>query len=723
MQATASRSQIKMCGFAGFLLGQPGGLDDTEALAARLANAIAHRGPDDFGAWADAQAGIALGHRRLSIVDLSPAGHQPMASASGRFVMAFNGEIYNHLELRGLLRSARNDGDLRHREAAGRGDPSPNERGDGGGDGDGGWRGHSDTETLLAGFERWGVQATLAKTVGMFAIALWDVQQRKLHLARDRFGEKPLYYGWAGSGAGRAFVFGSELKALRAFPGFSNPVCRQALAQYMRFMYVPAPLSIYEDIYKLEPGCLLSVNGLPRCARNDDRTCNNEITRHCEERSDAAIQNARDGFKMTRWWSLADVVQAGAQNQITDEVEAVNALEQRLADAVRLQSLADVPLGAFLSGGVDSSTIVALMQQQAMRPVKTFTVGFEEAGFDESPYARAVAQHLGTDHAELFVTAVEARSVIADLPAMYDEPFADSSQIPTHLVCRAARQQVTVVLSGDAGDELFGGYNRYFWGPRIWAKLAWMPYPVRQALGAAISAVPVAGWDALSRPVNALLPGGRGIAQAGDKAHNLAARLANVRDLDDLYLSLVTEWQDPASVVRGGAGLPRSVAIHDFTVPENLDPVERMMYRDSMTYLPDDILCKVDRAAMAVSLETRVPFLDHRVAELAWQLPLSMKIRGGQGKWALRQVLYRHVPKELIDRPKAGFGIPVGQWLRGPLRPWAESLLDEKRLQAEGYFYPAPIRQKWAEHLAGQRDHTASLWAVLMFQSWLESVN
>jgi asparagine synthase (glutamine-hydrolysing) len=710
-----------MCGFAGFLLGQPGGLDGPEALATHMANAIAYRGPDDFGAWADPQAGIALGHRRLSIVDLSPAGHQPMASRSGRFVMAFNGEIYNHMELRaelergdGLPRFARNDGvgdgDGLLRFARNDGVGARND-----GAGGGAWRGHSDTETLLAGFEQWGVEATLAKTVGMFAIALWDVQARTLHLARDRFGEKPLYYGWAGSGAGRAFVFGSELKALRAFPGFANPLCRQALAQYMRFMYVPAPRSIYQGIYKLEPGCVLTITGTPP--------------------AEAPAQPLRPpavhgSLSLRRWWSLADVVQAGAKNQLTDEVEAVQLLEQRLADAVRLQSLADVPLGAFLSGGVDSSAIVALMQQQATRPVKTFTVGFEEAGFDESPHAKAVARHLGTDHAELFVTAAEAQAVIAQLPAMYDEPFADSSQIPTHLVCRAARQHVTVALSGDAGDELFGGYNRYFWGPRIWAKLAWLPYPVRQALGAAISAMPVAGWDALSRPANALRPGGQGIAQAGDKAHKLAARLRGVRDLDDLYLSLVSEWQDPAAVVRGdhGAAVVEPPSLLADPLPEaDLSGVAnsplRMMYRDSMTYLPDDILCKVDRAAMAVSLETRVPFLDHRVAELAWQMPLGMKIRGGQGKWALRQVLYKHVPRALIDRPKAGFGIPVGQWLCGPLRPWAESLLDEARLQQEGYFYPAPIRQKWAEHLAGQRDHTASLWAVLMFQSWLESVN
>ena len=671
-----------MCGFTGFLTDDATVLGSPEAVVTRMALAIAHRGPDDSGAWADPQAGIALGHRRLSIVDLSAAGHQPMHSVGGRFVMAFNGEIYNHLDLRAELTKE----DVK-------------------------WRGHSDTETLLAGFEAWGVEATLKKTVGMFAIALWDRGEKALTLARDRFGEKPLYYGWVGSGSSAAFVFGSELKALRANPGFANPVSREALALYMRFTYVPAPHSIYKNIFKLEPGCMLSISGgLPLAP-------------------DAPLRPpaVHGGLSLRRWWSLADVVQAGAQNQIINEAEGVQALEQRLANAVRLQALADVPLGAFLSGGVDSSVIVALMQQQAMRPVKTFTVGFEEAGFDESPHARAVAQHLGTDHTEIFVTAAEAQAVIPHLPAMYDEPFADSSQVPTHLVCKAARQQVTVALSGDAGDELLGGYNRYFWGPRIWRRLAWLPYPARHALGAAIRAVPVAGWDALSRPVNALLPGSQGIARAGDKAHKLAARLGGVRDLDDLYRSLVSEWQDPASVVKGDTGVingrlqePVSLLADPLPAQGAKQHQLRMMYRDSMTYLPDDILCKVDRAAMATSLETRVPFLDHRVAELAWQLPLHMKIRANEGKWALRQVLYKYVPRELIERPKAGFGIPVGQWLRGPLREWAESLLGEQRLQREGYFYPSPIRKKWAEHLSGQRDHTASLWAVLMFQAWLQ---
>ena len=675
-----------MCGLSGFLTTDTSVLTHAETVATSMALAIQHRGPDDAGVWADKESGIAMGFRRLSILDLSSAGHQPMCSVSGRFVMTFNGEIYNHNDLRDLLSDAQ------------------------------AWRGHSDSETLLACLEAWGLEETLEKTVGMFAIALWDTQTRTLHLARDRFGEKPLYYGWATSAgtAAPAFVFGSELKALRAYPGFANLVSREALALYMRFTYVPAPYSIYQNIYMLEPGCMLSIS-----------LNNSEAVPPSTPLRPPAVQG---GLRMHRWWSLASVVEAGAQNQISSEEEALETLEQRLKEAVRVQSLADVSLGAFLSGGVDSSCIVALMQAQASSPVKTFTVGFEEAGFDESPHARAVAEHLGTEHNAFFVSAKQAQEVIAELPTMYDEPFADSSQIPTHLVCKAARQQVTVALSGDAGDELFGGYNRYFWGPRIWSRLSWMPYPARLALGAAIRAVPTAGWDALSRPINALLPESKNFVRAGDRAHKLAARLGGVHNLDDLYNSLVSEWQDPAQVVKGnswkiGVNLQVSASILSDPLPKvgTEDQQLRMMYRDAMTYLPDDILCKVDRAAMATSLETRVPFLDHRVAELAWRLPLNMKIRDGQGKWALRQVLYKYVPKELIDRPKAGFAIPVGQWLRGPLRDWAEALLDEKRLEVEGFFYPKPIRDKWLQHLTGRYDHTPSLWAVLMFQSWLES--
>jgi asparagine synthase (glutamine-hydrolysing) len=624
--------------------------------------------------------------------------------------MAFNGEIYNHAELRELLRLSK----------LGKTALS--------------WRGHSDSETLLACFEAWGLEETLQKTVGMFAIALWDTQTRTLHLARDRFGEKPLYYGWVStaSTAATAFVFGSELKALRAYPGFANSVSREALALYMRFAYVPAPYSIYQNIYKLEPGSILSINTDFSANINTALSQASNLLKAADVLT-APLAPLRPpaelgGLRMQRWWSLAEIVEKGVQHRIRSEEEAIETLEQRLIDAVRVQSLADVPLGAFLSGGVDSSCIVALMQAQSSRPVKTFTVGFEEAGFDETPHARAVAHHLGTEHNEFFVSARQAQEVIAELPAIYDEPFADSSQIPTHLVCKAARQQVTVALSGDAGDELFGGYNRYFWGPRIWSRLAWMPYPARQVLGAAIKALPTGGWDALSRPMNALLPASKNFARAGDRAHKLAVRLGGVHNLDDLYNSLVSEWQDPAQVVKGnGWEIGVNLQVPVSMLSDQLPAVGaeqhqlRMMYRDTMTYLPDDILCKVDRAAMATSLETRVPFLDHRVAELAWRLPLNMKIRDGLGKWALRQVLYKYVPKELIDRPKAGFAIPVGQWLRGPLRDWAEALLDEKRLELEGYFYPKPIRDKWLQHLTGRYDHTPSLWAVLMFQSWLES--
>lgn len=669
-----------MCGFAG-VIGVNIDEAGLEALASGMALRIKHRGPDDAGVWVDQNSGVALGHRRLAIVDLSPAGHQPMMSATGRFVIAFNGEIYNHNDMRTSLESV---------------GVSP------------AWRGRSDTETLLASFEHWGVQTTLERAVGMFAFALWDVNERTLHLARDRFGEKPLYYGWAGSGDAGSFVFGSELKALRAFPGFVNPVSREALVQYMRFTVVPAPRSIYTGIFKLESGCILSIRDAPP--------------------AQAPTQPLRPGSNfgsilLRRWWSLADVVVAGAHAPFADETEALLALEERLRESVRLQSLADVPLGAFLSGGVDSSAIVALMQQQATRAVKTFTVGFEESSFDESPYARAVAQHIGTDHTELFVTATEVQAVIPDLPTIYDEPFADSSQIPTYLVCRAARQHVTVALSGDSGDELFGGYNRYFWGPRIWSWLAWLPFRARQMLGSVLGAIPVGGWDALAAPLNAMLAGENGIAHWGDMTHKLASRLRSVRNLDDLYLSLVSEWQDPAAVVRGSDG-PVSEPLNLLADALPAEGVEqgplRMMYQDSITYLPDDILCKVDRAAMAISLETRVPFLDHRVAELAWRLPSNMKLRGNAGKWALRQVLYKHVPRKLIERPKAGFAIPLGDWLRGPLRDWAERLLDEQLLLTQGYFYPGPIRNLWAEHKSGRRDHTASLWTVLMFQSWLQ---
>jgi len=653
-----------------------------------MAFEIRHRGPDDTGAWTDASKGFALGHARLAILDLSAAGHQPMVSATDRYVIAFNGEINNHLELRTELEQ------LRARTQGPVGPDSPAN------DSPQVWRGHSDTETLLAAIERWGVEQTLKKCVGMFALALWDRDLSHLTLARDRFGEKPLYYGWVGDVAGQAgglghhrtFVFGSELKALRAHPLFNNSISRPALAQYLRFTYVPAPLSIYEEIYKLPPGTWLRVDA---------------------EFADNPPAKKTEG--PVPYWTVADVVQKGASEQITNEVEAVDALHHRLCEAVSLQSVSDVPLGAFLSGGVDSSTIVALMQAQSNRPIQTFTVGFEEAGFDESPYAAAVAKHLGTDHHALLVTARETLDVIPHLPKMYDEPFADSSQIPTHLVCKAARQNVTVALSGDAGDELFGGYNRYSWGSRIWNKVGWIPPEQRQWLGAAVQGVSVSAWDALGRVI--------GKDRLGDRAHKLASRLLRAKNLDDVYWSLVTEWPGGDAMVRGlshAESLDQMSAQRSQPPAELMDAAERMMFRDALTYLPDDILCKVDRAAMSVSLETRVPFLDHRIAELAWRLPLDLKIRAGETKWLLRQVLYRYVPRALIERPKAGFGIPVGQWLRGPLRDWAEALLDDGRIRREGFFNPEPIRKAWGEHLSGQRDWTPRLWTVLMFQAWFE---
>jgi asparagine synthase (glutamine-hydrolysing) len=660
-----------MCGITGFIKRSGSAKEVLNQSVQAMAAQLTHRGPDDSGSWADPKAGLALGHRRLSIIDLSAAGHQPMVSASGRFVLAFNGEIYNHLELRSALT---NDGAATA------------------------WRGHSDTETLLAGIERWGAESTLKKLTGMFAFAVWDTRESSLTLARDRIGEKPLYYGWTGRGEARAFVFGSELKALKAYSGFDSGVSREALGQYLRFTYVPAPFSIYQDIFKLEPGCLLTIKGAPPFDA---------------PRAPIKVGERYKSIELQRWWSLTDTVNYRQSMSVSSDQDAIDLFEDRLFNAVKSQLISDVPLGAFLSGGIDSSTIVALMQRQSSHVVKTFTIGFDEAGFDESPHARAVAAHLGTDHHEMRVSAQMAQDVIPHLPDIYDEPFADSSQIPTHLICKLARQHVTVALSGDAGDELFGGYNRYFWGRRIWSRLAWMPFQVRNMLGRAICAIPAEGLDLVSRVV--------GITRLGDRAHKLAARLSSVRGMDDLYWSLVTEWPDPAAVVKGVNSIALSPWESNETLPPGLNSVERMMFRDALTYLPDDILCKVDRAAMACSLETRVPFLDQGVIELAWQMPLHMKIRDNTSKWALRQVLYKYVPKELIERPKAGFAIPIGQWLRGPLRDWAENLLGEVRLGQQGYFHPEPIRKAWREHLSGRHDHTPKIWSILMFQAWLEA--
>lgn len=652
-----------MCGITGlWSTGKTGGVDQA-ATVARMTAALAHRGPDDRGQWADAAVGVALGHSRLAVVDLSAAGHQPMESEGQRFVVVFNGEIYNHAQLRAdLAREGRAPA----------------------------WRGHSDTETLLACMERWGLEETLRRSVGMFALAAWDRREQSLHLARDRFGEKPLYYGWADG----AFVFGSELKALRQHRGLGRKVSLDALADYLRFMYVPAPRSIYEGVYKLEPGCMLTLRGHPP-------------TRPPVVPPTAPATHS--SLSVSRWWSLAETIQHAAALPLMDDSMAIDLLEQQLCEAVKMQSLADVPLGAFLSGGVDSSTIVALMQKQSSRRVRTFTVGFEEDGYDESLHARAVAAHLGTDHHELRVTSAEARRVIPHLPRMYDEPFADSSQIPTHLVCRAARSQVTVALSGDAGDELFGGYNRYLWAPRIWSKVGRLPHPARQVLASSMRLAASLGEHPMARFATP--------ARSREKLHKLGTAMHGVRSVDALYDNLVSCWPQPGAVLaQAPAGPQRTLQQAPRAVAA--DARARMMFWDAIGYLPDDILCKVDRAAMAISLETRVPFLDHRVAELAWRLPQHMKIRGGETKWALRQLLYRHVPRELIERPKSGFAIPLAAWLRGPLRAWAEDLLDPQQLRSGGYFRPQVVRSAWEEHLSGRRDWSQRLWCILMFQAW-----
>lgn len=640
-----------MCGIAGFLSVPSLKLGDERALRL-MVGALTHRGPDDQGEWLDPSAGVALGHRRLAVIDLSSAGHQPMTSHSGRFVVTYNGEIYNYADLRTEL------------EGLGQ---APN------------WRGHSDTEVMLAAIDHWGVRGTLQRLNGMFALAVWDRARRVLTLARDRLGEKPLYYGRMGS----TLLFGSELKALTAHPAFEQVVDRDALTLFLRHNYVPAPFSIWRGISKLPPAHAIEVG--------------------------AAGQLIGEPFA---YWDFRAIAEAGAADPLKDTPELVDGLEELLRDAVRRRMEADVPLGAFLSGGVDSSAVVALMQAQSARPVRTFTIGFHDKGYNEAVHARAVADHLGTDHTELYVTPDDALSVIPRLSAIWDEPFSDSSQIPTYLVAELARRDVTVSLSGDGGDELFAGYDRYFRGSRIWKAMSGVPSGVRRTAGALLSApVTERALGGLAR----LMPGRT--AQLSDRLPKLGQMLSESSPVA-LYERLVSHFKEPDRVVVGGSE-PRSAVVDG--MPGFASFLHSMMYIDTLTYLPDDILVKVDRATMAVSLESRVPLLDHRVVEFAWRVPISAKIRGGRGKHILREVLHRHVPAELIDRPKMGFGVPIELWLRGALRDWGEELLDESRLRNEGFFDPAPIRKLWTEHVSGQRRWHYYLWDVLMFQAWLEA--
>ena len=640
-----------MCGIAGLL-----GDSDAEHLVSRLdrmAHMLVHRGPDSGGVWVDATSEIGLAQRRLSIIDLSPAGHQPMHSPCGRYVLVYNGEIYNHSDLRVDLEA----------EFGGFN-----------------WRGHSDTETLLAALCHWGIQGALTRLNGMFAFALWDTLDRRLFLARDRMGEKPLYYGRID----KAFIFGSELKALTVHPAWNGKVDRNALALFMRYSYVPAPFSIYESIFKLPPAHFIVIGeaghsvGEPVC-----------------------------------YWKLSEIaanrtnLAGGKPNALADELDTL------LRDSVRLRMEADVPLGAFLSGGYDSSTVVSLMQAQSMQSVKTFSIGFLEESYNEARDAKAVAKRLGTDHTELYLTPMEAMAVIPKLPSIYDEPFSDSSQIPTVLVSQLARQHVTVSLSGDGGDELFCGYNRYALGYQAWQRLNHLSPAIRRAISWALSRVSGSYLDKLQ----GRLPRRLQISSLADRLPKFADALIHQNGFE-FYKSLVSHWKNPNDIVLNSVE-PETLLNQTDKLPSLSDMRESMMYLDAMTYLPDDILTKVDRASMAVSLEARVPLLDHRLVEFAWRVPIQYKYRDGKGKWLLQRVLYRYVPQELMDRPKMGFSVPIENWLRGPLREWAESLLSEQRLREDGFFNPTPIRKMWQEHITAKQRWHYYLWDVLMFQSWL----
>ncbi|MDR3647630.1 MAG: asparagine synthase (glutamine-hydrolyzing) [Acidimicrobiales bacterium] len=649
-----------MCGIAGFWDRRPPRHGELEARLEAMTDTLRHRGPDDAGAFVEESAALALGSRRLAVIDLSSHGHQPMASSEDRYVIAYNGEIYNFLEIRAELEDA-------------------GER----------FRGSSDTEVLVNAVQCWGLHDALVRCNGMFALAVWDRRERRLHLARDRLGEKPLYYGWMGN----ALLFGSELKALRAHDAFVPELDRDALSLYFRHNCVPAPYCAYRGVSKLAAGTVVTF----------------------EERTAPGTLPDPVGY-----WSLSAVAEDGQRSRLAGPEEAVlDELDSVLRDAVGIRMHADVALGAFLSGGIDSSLVVAMMQAQHPSKVKTFTIAFDDAAYDEAADARRVAEHLGTEHHELFVTAADALDVIPRLAEVYDEPFADSSQIPTAVLAKLTRSYVTVALSGDGGDELFGGYNRYAWGERFWRRVEPIPRPLRGWVGAALGAVPPVWLDRAMTRAGPLLPRSLDVRTPGTKLHKIA-RVLPAADLHETYLTLASHEWDPGGLVLGATEPPTPLSTPG-RWPRLTEPVELMMYLDAVTYLPDDILTKVDRATMAASLEGRMPFLDHRVAAMAWRLPLGMKVRNGTGKWALRRLLHRYVPAALVERPKAGFGVPLGAWLRGPLRAWAEDLLGAARLERDGVLSAEPVRRMWRQHLSGRHDRQYELWDVLMFQAWTDA--
>lgn len=639
-----------MCGIAGlFTQNAETRNQGLGPIAVRMSDTLKHRGPDDHGVWCDQDAGIALSHRRLSIIDCSPAGHQPMVSTSGRYVISYNGEIYNYTEIAKDLQNAGHE-----------------------------VKGGSDTAVLLEACAAWGVEKAVKRCIGMFAFALWDRETQSLTLVRDRVGIKPLYWGMVND----TYLFASELKAIRAMRLFGEDIDRDSLASYLRHAYVPGPHTIFKNVYKLQPGHMLTL-----CAGAEPA--------------------------LHQYWDVRTIARAGYETPFSGTYEeAVEQLERQLTDAVEKRMIADVPLGAFLSGGIDSSVVVALMQSVSADPVKSFSIGFHEKTFDESAHAKAVATHLGTDHTELFVTPQDARDVIPELPRWYDEPFADSSQIPTLLLSRLTREHVTVALSGDGGDEVFAGYNRYFWATRIWNNARHVPGVVRSAAGGLIKFLPPTGWDGLAN----FVPSRHIPPQFGDKLHKVAGVLG-ADSIDAVYRCLVSQWPDPAAAILNGYE-HKDVLWDETTAYDRPDSIGRMQMLDMLTYLPDDILTKVDRASMAASLEARVPLLDHRVIEYAWSLPRDFMVRGGQGKAVLRDVLYRHVPRDLIDRPKMGFGVPIGEWIRGDLRDWAENLLSERRLREDGYFNVPAVLKMWNEHLSCRRNWQYALWTILMFQGW-----
>lgn len=648
-----------MCGITGFFeIVRRMNSNDAHSIISNMTDRLIHRGPNDKGIWVDTETGLALGHRRLSILDLSREGHQPKFSACGRYIVVYNGEIYNFLELRTELES------LGHS-----------------------FYGNSDTEVLLASFTEWGVEASLKKFNGMFSFGLWDLKERILYLARDRFGKKPLYYGQSQN----SFMFASELKALHCHPDFVAKIDMQALSLYLRYAYIPTPYCIYSGFSKLVPGTYITVNLSKK----------NEIN---------------ISPPISYWNPIERAIQCKNNSFGGTEQEAMETMEELLMDSVRIRMISDVPLGVFLSGGVDSSLVTALMQAQSQDPIKTFSIGFHEQAYNEAQDAKRVANHLGTDHTELYVTDKEAMTVIERLPELYDEPFADSSQIPTFLVSQMSQKHVTVVLSGDGGDEIFGGYNRHIWIPKITHILEKIPFTARRLIAKGLNSTSPLRWKRLLDKLNILLPDFLKHRNQGEKIQKISQALS-LKNEELLYLEMVTHWH-PNEIFLNIMEEPYTLPADPSAWPALNNLSQTIMLLDAITYLTDDILVKVDRASMSNSLEVRCPILDSRVIEYSWRLPLSFKINNGRSKWLLRNILYKYVPSEIIERPKMGFGIPVDEWLRGPLREWAEELLSENKLKQSGLFSPHPIRKKWNEHIGNQRNHQHLLWAILMFQMW-----